>query len=67
MAINPKLIDGVLAKAKLVMTEWQYELFEARYGEDRGVEEIAEDYEISKSAVYKVLKRAREKMKRNWR
>jgi len=67
MTIDPKLVGGVLAKAKLVMTEWQYEIFEARYGENLSVKEIANDYECTESSVYKVLRRATERMRKNWR
>jgi len=59
--------NGVLAKAKLVMTDKQYKVFELWYGQDKNALIIAELLKVSVASVYKTLERARAKMVENWR
>ncbi len=67
MTIDPKLIGGVLAKAKIVLTDWQFEVFEAHFGRDASPQEIADEYGRSVSSIYKVINRANRRMQKNWR
>lgn len=65
--LDQKLIRGVLAKAKLVMTDKQYRAFELRYSQGRSVFLIAAELGCSESNVYCLLRKAKNTMKANWR
>ena len=67
MEVDKKVINGVVAKARLVLTRRQFAIFEARYVHGTHVADLAEDFGCSESNIYKVLTRAKKEMKVNWR
>ena len=67
MALDERVVKGVMAKARLVLTHRQYAIFEAHYSLEISVSDLAAEFECSTSNIYKLLRRARKQMKVNWR
>jgi len=61
------LPDGAFDKAKLILTQRQFEMFEAYYIRNLPVQEIARQMSLTANSVYKTLARARLRIRNDWR
>jgi len=66
MSVDPRVIRGVVGKARLVLTACQFKYFQMYYEHEIPVQEIARQCKRNPHSVYKTLQRAREKMKDEW-
>ncbi len=67
MPVDPRVVRGVIGKAKVVLTDTQFKYFQLFYEDEWTIDEIAVAYDVSESAVYRTLKRAKSTMKVEWR
>lgn len=67
MALDEKVVKGVMAKARLILTHRQYAIFESHYSFEVSVSNLAAEFGCSESNIYKLLQRAKAQMKVNWR
>lgn len=67
MSVDPRVIRGVVGKAKLVLTERQFRYFQLYYENGMAVVEIARQERRNPATVYKILKVARNRMRNEWR
>ena len=66
MTIDPRVVRGVMGKAKLVLSPAQFKYFQKFYEFDWDVPKIAQEFEVHTGTVYKVLKTAKSIMKNEW-
>lgn len=67
MAVDPRVIRGVIGKAKVVLSSKQFRYFQLHFEFELTVKEIAKEVNKSESSIYRTLRRAKETMKREWR
>jgi len=67
MSVDPKVIRGVIAKAKLVLTNHQFKYFQLHYEFEMDAEQIATLEGKSVSSIYTVLARAKKRMRDDWK
>ncbi len=66
MGVDTKVMKGVMAKAKLVMTSKQFLYFQEHYEFDLPIPHIAELHGVAASSVYGALSKAKKRMKKEW-
>lgn len=66
MPVDPRVVRGVIGKARVVLTYTQFRYFEMVYADGFDIACIAEFYSVTPQAVYQTLKRAKKIMRDEW-